>query len=322
MRFEAGGTSDLDVQQATTLLEDTEADIPQLDIQLRQAQNSLSVLLGMPPSDLARHARRLAGDSGRRRRRCRSAFPAELLRRRPDVRRAERQLGRAERPHRRRQGRSLPRFSAGRLDRHQPPTGGAKFFTATLLRAVGGPQVDWPILNYGRIMQRRARAGRDLPGAGGALREHGAARPAGGRERDRRLPARRPRRGAPSGAQRRRRQPRRRAVAHPVPRAAPPTTCACSPPSRRWSRAGPPDRRRAARSRSSVIALYKALGGGWEIRRGKQLVPDSTKQEMASRTSWDNLLSNQAQSADLEAAASGTEKDHGWWRWRWWRPQW
>ena len=52
VRFEAGGTSELDVQQARTLLADTKASIPQLEIQRRQAEDSLCVLLGVPPGDL------------------------------------------------------------------------------------------------------------------------------------------------------------------------------------------------------------------------------------------------------------------------------
>src|SRR6185295_16140908 len=53
VRAEAGGTSDLDVQQATALLKDTEATIPLLGIQLRQAIDSLCVLLGKPPHELS-----------------------------------------------------------------------------------------------------------------------------------------------------------------------------------------------------------------------------------------------------------------------------
>src|SRR5205807_333062 len=52
-RFDAGGTSELDVQQATALLRDTEATIPQLGIQMRQAIDSLCVLLGTAPNELA-----------------------------------------------------------------------------------------------------------------------------------------------------------------------------------------------------------------------------------------------------------------------------
>jgi len=45
-RFRNGATSELDVAQATTLLESTRASIPQLQIQGRQSRNALSTLLG------------------------------------------------------------------------------------------------------------------------------------------------------------------------------------------------------------------------------------------------------------------------------------
>ena len=44
------------------------------------------------------------------------------------------------------------------------------------------------------------------------------------------------------------------------------------------------------RSRTNLIALYKALGGGWELRQGQPVVPDSTRNEMKERTNWGDLL--------------------------------
>ena len=52
-RFEGGTTSQRDVEQAKTILTNTQATIPTLEIQLRQAKNALSVLLGLPPDRLA-----------------------------------------------------------------------------------------------------------------------------------------------------------------------------------------------------------------------------------------------------------------------------
>jgi len=50
-----------------------------------------------------------------------------------------------------------------------------------------------------------------------------------------------------------------------------------------------------AETRSSVatnlIALYKALGGGWELRVGQPIVPDAMKTEMEKRTNWDGYFS-------------------------------
>ena len=52
VRFDNGATTELDVEQARTLLSNTQASIPSFEIGLRQAQNALSILLGIPPGDL------------------------------------------------------------------------------------------------------------------------------------------------------------------------------------------------------------------------------------------------------------------------------
>src|SRR5690606_18407834 len=51
-RREGGRSTRLDVFQAQTNLSQALATIPQLEIQLRQAQNRLCVLMGLPPHDL------------------------------------------------------------------------------------------------------------------------------------------------------------------------------------------------------------------------------------------------------------------------------
>jgi hypothetical protein len=42
---------------------------------------------------------------------------------------------------------------------------------------------------------------------------------------------------------------------------------------------------------ANLVSLYKALGGGWEMREGKDFVPDDIKDEMKERTNWGDLLS-------------------------------
>jgi hypothetical protein len=37
---------------------------------------------------------------------------------------------------------------------------------------------------------------------------------------------------------------------------------------------------------TSLIALYKALGGGWETRQGQALIPQEMQDEMKHRTNW------------------------------------
>ena len=41
---------------------------------------------------------------------------------------------------------------------------------------------------------------------------------------------------------------------------------------------------------TSLVGVYRALGGGWEIREGEELVPPELRAEMQQRTSWGNLL--------------------------------
>ena len=50
--FDNGADSELDMQQAKTLLLSTQATIPGLEIGLTQAQNALSILLGEAPGSL------------------------------------------------------------------------------------------------------------------------------------------------------------------------------------------------------------------------------------------------------------------------------
>jgi len=90
-RFEAGLVGENDVAQARTNVESTRSRVPTLEVGLRTAENCLAVLLGQAPGAFAeRFAAEapipvppLAVAVG---------VPADLLRRRADVRRAERQL--------------------------------------------------------------------------------------------------------------------------------------------------------------------------------------------------------------------------------------
>lgn len=87
-RFRFGAVTELDVEQAKTSLNNTEAQIPSLEITLRQLQNAMAVLLGRPPQDLSQ----LLG--GPRPipitpPEVAVGMPQDLIRRRPDIRVAE-----------------------------------------------------------------------------------------------------------------------------------------------------------------------------------------------------------------------------------------
>jgi len=87
VRFENGETSALDVSQATTRLAETQAQIPGLEQQWRQTANTLSLLLGEAPG----YADPMLADTidvPRAPPQVDVGIPLDLLRRRPDVREA------------------------------------------------------------------------------------------------------------------------------------------------------------------------------------------------------------------------------------------
>ena len=59
----------------------------------------------------------------------------------------------------------------------------------------------------------------------------------------------------------------------------------------------------------NLVAVYKALGGGWQIRDGRVFVAEQTQQEMQQRTNWGALLP--------EAPDAPPEEREQWW-WPFW----
>ena len=90
-KFDAGDVSELDVDQAESLLYNTKASLAALEASLQQFKNSLAILLGSPPQQFNGLLSEKAGipevpeDVA-------LGMPQDLVRRRPDVRIAERQL--------------------------------------------------------------------------------------------------------------------------------------------------------------------------------------------------------------------------------------
>ena len=321
VRHQAGGTSDLDVQQATTLLEDTEADIPEIQVQLRQALDSLSVLLGIPPNDLTDALHTSSSGIPAPPPTVAVGIPADLLERRPDLRRTERQLAAQSARIGVAMSDLLPHIqlvgSVG-LSADQA----ARFFEGQSFEGIGGPQFNWPVLNYGRIINgvrvqdatfqelvatyanTVLRAQQDVEDAvvgyvRGVEEVAHLERSVAAANRAVELSLVQYREGAAD------------------------YTRVLTSEQAKISE----DRRLTANRgavTTSVIALYKALGGGWELREGNDFLPDVTKQEMRARTWWGGMLGTQAETPDVKGAASGTEGDKGWGflRWRWWWPHW
>ncbi len=88
-KFHGGTATRLDVYQAENVLGATEATVPQLTIQLQQGLNGLRVLLGMAPEPLGFLLSASTGKIPVSPAKVAVGIPADLLRRRPDIRAAE-----------------------------------------------------------------------------------------------------------------------------------------------------------------------------------------------------------------------------------------
>ncbi len=144
----------LDVEQARLAAEQTRARIPALQSTLAQTEHRLAVLLGRPPAALDQAPAALAERSG-------SAatmptlppwpaagLPADLLRRRPDVRAAEAQATAALATLAQREAERLPTFSiSGRLGL-QALTLAALGQPAALVTGISAG-IRWPLLDGG-----------------------------------------------------------------------------------------------------------------------------------------------------------------------------
>lgn len=148
--FRLGNTTERDPQQAKQILEQTRALIPQLEAGFRQTNNALCVLLGIPVQDLSPRL----GETGVVPvvdPALALGIPADLLRRRPDVRRAEREAAAQSAGIGIAKADFYPRLSlAGSIGVRSEDINDL-FRTPGSISAFGGPAFQWNILNYGRI---------------------------------------------------------------------------------------------------------------------------------------------------------------------------
>lgn len=148
-RYEAGLSSELDVAQARAQLATTEARVPELESSARQSIHRLGILLGMEPAallaELGEEKPIPVGPDE-----VPVGLPSDLLRRRADVRRAERELAAATARVGVATADLFPRFSltgvagqdaVGLVDVALPSN--------TFWRV--GPSVRWPLFDAGKI---------------------------------------------------------------------------------------------------------------------------------------------------------------------------
>lgn len=295
-RYRNGAVTELDVQQARSLLYDTESAIPSLEIFLRQAEDALCILLGMPPRNLGE----VLGQTGRipeSPAEVAVGIPAELLRRRPDIRSAEllaaaqcAQIGIAKAD-------LFPRISLNgsfgflASDSLLTHTGGSSLsdlFNWQSFTMSAGPSIEWPVLNYGRITNnvrlQDARFQETLINYRNtvltAAKEVEDAMVGFLRSQDQVQSLDSSVRAAKRAADLSLLQYREGATDYT--------------PVLDSERMLMQQQEKLTQSRGAVptylVALYKALGGGWQVRAGIELVSRENLDAMRKRTDWGDLL--------------------------------
>ena len=149
VRFQAGLASDLEVAQAEAQVRQTEAQVPTLESSLKQTAYAIDLLLGLQPGSLWRDLSQEAAIPALPPE-VLIGLPSELLRRRPDIRRAERQLAAATAQIGAAMADLFPRFSLTGSGGLQSVSAGDWFTSGSRFWSIG-PTVSWPIFDAGRI---------------------------------------------------------------------------------------------------------------------------------------------------------------------------
>lgn len=317
VRFQEGLVTELDVAQAKSLLNDTRALIPQLESSLRQAQNALAILMGMLPGDMKEMLNGpaeipIAAEA------VIIDIPNNLLRRRPDIRLSESRVASQSPQIGVAKADLYPHFylfgSIGWQSSDASSVVGANslgdLFSYKSLFWSAGPGFKWDFLNYGRIKNRvrveDARfqqlvvsykstvinAQREVEDAMVAYTRS--------KEEERFL------KDSVTAAQ----------------RSVDLSLVQYKEGISDYQRVLDTQRFLATQSDrltevsgqvgTNLVAAYKALGGGWQIREGEEIISEANKNEMMERTSWGGLLEPEEVKEPIE------DKEGGNWR----RPDW
>ncbi len=150
--FEGGVSDKLDIERARTQLELTKSTIPALEAEVNAAMNRMAVLTGQPPTSLHRMLE-IPQPLPEIPRSVDVGNPVDLLKRRPDIRAAERNVAVA-----------VAEYNVNVADLYPNVTvNGSIGFTSTSVSDLFtggagtfllGPQINWAAFNIGRVLAR------------------------------------------------------------------------------------------------------------------------------------------------------------------------
>lgn len=290
-QFGVGLTDKRDVEQAKAILASTKATIPQFEQQIEQTKNVIATLIGLPPSPLddilgdAKGIPMAPAQVG-------IGIPANLLRRRPDIRQAEAEAAAQSALIGFQKADLYPSFTLlgtfGFAASDWQQFDLSDVFQARSAAFTIGPSIVWNFLNYGRI-KNQVRA------------QDAALQDALITYQDKVLVAQQE---VENGLVGFRKQQERAGFLSEAVRA----TQRSLDLALEEYRAGVTDFTTvlvaqqqlleqqddlavtAGAIPANLVATYRALGGGWQIREDQAFVPPQTIQTMTQRTDWGKLL--------------------------------
>ena len=305
VRFNSGATTELDVNQAETLLRTTQASIPSFVAGQRQATNALGTLLGITPQEIRMRinsAHVVEGIIPDAPVEVGVGIPADLLRRRPDVRRAELAawaqsalIGVAKAdlyPSISLVG-TIGLSAAGATSSGSNGAGDwDDMFESDSLRFQGGPALNWNIFNYGRIKNNVRVQDARLQQA--LVSYQNTVLQAGQEVEDSMVSFLQTKAQgeylllAVNAA--------KRSVDISMVQYEDGGTDYTTVLDTHRQLVIQEDNYTANRGQivQSLVGLYRALGGGWKIREGKDFLQEDTYKEMRERTDWGGLLDPEA----------------------------
>ncbi len=286
VRFKRGLTTELDVQQAKALLYNTQSTIPMLTTALARTRHAICILIGRSPADLAE----IVGEPGK----IPSAdasiaadVPASLIRRRPDIRRAELLASAQAALVGVSKADMYPAFRLGGSIGFVADSTG-DLFKGDSVAGIGGFNFMWKFLNYGRLRNnvriQDARFQQSINGYQFAVLS-------AAREVEDSLVAF-------TGAQEQTILKEQSAIA--AERAVELALTLYRDGVTNYTTVIDTQRIQflqqgaliSARGNSALklVSAYKALGGGWQQRQNKPFVNEGNLSDMRQRTNWGKLL--------------------------------
>ena len=302
-QFENGETSELDVEQALTQLAQTQAQIPGLENSLRATKDSLAVLLGLTPDRIDAPlgtGTTIPTAPGQ----VATGMPKDLLRRRPDVRQAELTAAAQSAGIGVAKSNLYPSFSlSGSFGYVSSSLGNNSLFSWDNRATAAGASFVLPIFNYGRIVNSIRVQDAVFEQAVlnyqntvlGAQQEVEDARSA--------FMAAQQTLATLGNAATSARRSTELAIVRYKEGASDYTTVLTA----EQQQLQVEDALASAQGGVplALVSVYRALGGGWQLREGQDLLPAPIRQEMKARTYWGGLPDSGARLPQVEDDPKG-----------------